>query len=52
MYFLDGDNKNRKFILNVVDNATGDKYDIQTIQNYEDGKWLTWKIKGKSKIYL
>ncbi len=50
LYFLDGDNQNRKFILNLVDKATGDKYDSQTIQNFEDGKWLTWKIRGKVKF--
>ncbi len=52
IYFLDGDNQGRKFILNVIDNATGDKYDIQTIQNFEDGKWLTWKLKGKVKFVM
>lgn len=52
IYFLDGDNQNRKFILNVIDQATGDKYDVQTVQNFRDGKWLTWKIKGKVKFEM
>ena len=52
VYFLDGDNQNRQFILSVVDNATGDKYDIQTIKEFGDGKWLTWKIKGKVKFVM
>ena len=52
IYFLDGDTQNRKFILNVIDNATGDKYDVQTLQNFSDGKWLTWKIKGKVKFQM
>ena len=52
IYFLDGDNQNRKFILNVIDHATGARYDIQTIQNFEEGKWLTWKIRGKVRVVM
>ena len=52
IYFLDGDSQNRKFILNVTDHATGDKYDIQTLQNFEDGIWLTWKIRGKVRFVM
>lgn len=47
IYFLDGDNTGRQFILNVVDAATGDKYDIQTVQDFGDGKWLGWKLRGE-----
>ncbi len=25
---------------------------VQTIQNFEDGKWYTWKIRGKVKFVM
>lgn len=51
MYFLD-DNQNRKFIISATDGATGDRYDVQTVQNFENGYWITWKIKGKVKFVM
>ncbi len=52
IYFLDGDHQQRKFALSVVDGATGDKYDARTLQSFEDGIWLTWKIRGRVRFVM
>ncbi|GAB5554967.1 MAG: hypothetical protein Sapg2KO_45580 [Saprospiraceae bacterium] len=51
IYFLD-DNQDRSFIVSAIDGATGDRYDVQTVQNFENGYWLTWKITGKVKFVM
>ena len=52
LYFLDGDMQDRSFILNVSDHATGDKYDIQTIRDFDGGIWYTWTIRGKVRFTM
>ena len=52
LYFLDADRADRQFILQVVDAATGDRYDVQTVQNFGDGKWLGWELRGEVTFVL
>ncbi len=47
MYFLDGDNQDREFIIEVIDASNGDVYDAQTIKDIQNGKWITWRLRGK-----
>ncbi len=47
MYFLDGDSQYRQFIINVIDASNGDVYDAQTVQNIQNGKWITWRLRGQ-----
>jgi hypothetical protein len=51
IYFLD-DGQDRSFIVNVIDGATGDRYDVQTVQNAENGYWITWTVTGKVKFLM
>jgi hypothetical protein len=52
LYFLDEVGADRSFILNVVDGATGDRYDVRTVQNFSDGLWLGWKLRGEVTFIL
>ncbi|HEX9971946.1 MAG TPA: LamG-like jellyroll fold domain-containing protein [bacterium] len=47
MYFLDGDNQDRQFIIEVIDASNGDVYDVQTIKSIQNGKWITWRLRGQ-----
>lgn len=47
MYFLDGDEQDRRFILQVFDASNGDVYDVQTIKDFQNGKWITWNVRGR-----
>ncbi|WP_235298724.1 LamG-like jellyroll fold domain-containing protein [Portibacter marinus] len=52
LYFLDGDDQGRIITVSLVDKATGETYNVQTVSDFSGGKWLTWKMNGKVRIEL
>jgi hypothetical protein len=46
LYFLDWDQASRIQSVDLLDNA-GTVLDTRTVSGFENGEYLTWKIKGQ-----
>src|SRR5262249_60837895 len=46
LYFLDYQSGERVLSMNVLDTATGAVLDKQTLSAFDDGAYLTWRVKG------
>jgi len=50
LYAVDWDSSNRTETIQVVDAATNNQLDVETLSNFTNGVYLVWKISGHVKI--
>ena len=52
LYFLDYDRKGRRQTIEIADAATGKALDKQTVEDFANGRYQSWKIQGKVKVTI
>ncbi|QEH31592.1 IPT/TIG domain protein [Aquisphaera giovannonii] len=50
LYAVDWDNQGRNETIQIIDNATGNVLNTQTVSGFRGGKYLSWSIKGNVTI--
>ncbi|QEH35757.1 hypothetical protein OJF2_43140 [Aquisphaera giovannonii] len=50
LYAVDWDNQGRNETIQVIDNATGNVLDTESLAGFQGGKYLSWSIKGNVTI--
>ncbi|MGA2715072.1 MAG: Ig-like domain-containing protein [Bryobacteraceae bacterium] len=52
LYFLDWDNSGRSETVTIVDPATQQTLNVQTISNFQQGAYLVWNITGHVRVQV
>ena len=52
LYAVDWDNHGRSETVQIIDNNTGLVLDTETLSGYQNGKYLSWSIKGNVTIKI
>ena len=50
LYAVDFDNQNRSEQVQIIDDVTGKVLDTETLNSFQNGKYLSWDVSGNVTI--